>query len=187
MKRLLCFALALALAFALCACSGIPKTDYSEYGDSVVIDIGDVTAKAGETVDVPISIANNKGAAAIAVELAFDTSMLQPQSAKAVGKLSGTGFFLSNAGDGGSDDKLAEAGISSDAIIGDTGGNVKVLWFNTENVTGDGEIMVVTFKVADGASGKIDITAKENADDIVTEDQQNISDKVYLAGSVTVG
>ena len=187
MKRCLCFVLAALMALMCSACTGKSKTDYSEYGTSAVIDVGEATAKAGDTVDVAISFVNNPGVAAISVQLDYDTSALEAVSAKAVGKLAGTGFLLTSTDEEGADSALSDAGVDGSELVTGEDGMAKLLWFNAQNFTGEGEIMTVTFKVADNASGTYEIKVVEHSDDLVSEDQKVITDKVYLAGSVQVG
>lgn len=174
MKKFLCLILAFGLLIACCSCGA--KKDYSQYGDSAVIEIGNVKAKAGKTVKVAVKLQNNPGAAAVSLEMHYDTAVLTPISAVAGSKVKNIGYFQSNL------DKSDEFNLFSDS----DSDYVKAVWFNAYNFTDNGEIMVITFQVADDAeAGVYPITVEQHENDIANEEYEYV-DIVYLEGSVTV-
>lgn len=176
MKRILCGIMAAAMAVACCACSSGGK-DYSEYGDKAVLEAENVTAKAGETVEMEVYLNNNPGTSTVDVDLRYDTDVLTPVSFEAAGDLKGTGFFFSNLS--GEDD---EYGL----FAGEESTYAHGMWFNVSDFTGNGKVMIVTFEVADdAAAGEYSVTFNENDDDLVNQDLENV-ETVYLDGSITV-
>ena len=173
MKKILCGILAAAMAVSCVACSS--GKDYSEYGDKAVLEVENVTAKAGDKVELDVYLNNNPGTSTVGVELEFDENVLTPVSIEASGKLKGQGFFTTNLA-------ADEYGV----FTGDDGTYVKGLWFNVSDWTDNGEVMTVTFEVAeDAAAGEYPITFIENEDDLVNQDFENV-ETVYLDGSVTI-
>lgn len=182
MKKILCGILAAAMAVSCAACSS--GKDYSEY-DTAVLEVASVSAKAGDTVDVEVLLNNNPGTATIGVELEYDASVLTAISAEASGALKGKGFFSSNA----SEDEI-------ELFEDSEGAQLSALWFDANNFDGNGEIMTITFQVAEDAeAGDYTIKFVESEDDLVsvTETGPEIDDVkytnvevTYLEGAVTV-
>jgi uncharacterized protein YxeA len=174
MKKIICLVLALALLTVCCACSG--GKDYSEYGDSAVLEIGSASAKAGSTVKMDISIHNNPGTSTIGIELDYDSSVLTPVSIERTGKLDGIGFFTSNL----------EGEDEYGAFSGDEGATVQGIWFNTSDFSDNGKVMTVTFEVADNAAaGDYAVKFVQHEDDLTNQELEYL-DVAYIDGSVTV-
>lgn len=183
MKRIICGALAAMMVLGCSACSN--GKDYSEYGDTAVVELENVKAKAGNEVELEVYLNNNPGTASVGLELHYDEEVLTPVSMKASGELAGQGFFSSNLDEEDTFDQF-EDDLSY----------VKAVWFNAFNFTGNGEIMTVKFEVAEDApAGEYPITVTVGEGDLVsvTENGSNPDDVTYanvpvtnIDGSVTV-
>ena len=170
MKKILCGILAAAMAVSCAACSG--GGDYSDY-DTAVLEVESVSAKAGDTVDVQVYLGNNPGTSVVEVELEFDTSVLTPVSAKVSGDLRGQGLFSSNV----TEDEYE--------MIPD-GEYLHAMWFNAYDTDANGEIMTLTFEVAEDApAGEYALSFVESEDNLVNENYENV-EVTYLAGNVTI-
>ena len=108
--------------------SPAPVTRAAHRGGSAQITVGTVTAAAGNTVKVPVTISNNPGFAGYTMVI--------------------------TAADG-----LTLTNIEKGALLNETDGmftkNVaqsRINWTSSENVTGDGELMYLTFAVSDSAA-----------------------------------
>ncbi|MGM9550979.1 MAG: cohesin domain-containing protein [Clostridia bacterium] len=124
------------------------------------LTVGNITAKAGETVTVPISIANNPGIAGFKFRLTYDKSVLTPVSV-VKGSVLTTGTLTSNVQQGGDLSTL---------------NYVSAFWSNPANVTDNGEILNVTFTVnnnAEDGTYPISITYEEG--DITNQDYDDVA------------
>ncbi len=173
MKKILCGIMAAAMAVSCCACSN--GKDYSEY-DTAVLEVESVKAKAGDEVELEIYLNNNPGTSTVDIELNYDTDVLTPVSMKASGDLKGQGFFYSNLS---GDDELG-------LFTNDDNAYAHGMWFNVADFKDNGEVMVVTFEVADdAAAGDYTIEIVDNEDNLVNQDLENV-EVTYLEGVVTV-
>ena len=139
MKKLVSFLLVAMLLSVLCVCA---------YADGAQLVVGDVEAPvaAGESFTMSVSVVNNPGIAAITLDLDYDHEALQLVSAE--GKLGGESWPLTEGGSFGPWD------------IDDIADTDRVIWFNYENVTGDQEVMTLTFTVLEGAEGEYTVGLK---------------------------
>jgi len=152
MKKILCGILAVAMAFSCAACSG---SNYSDY-DTAVLELESVSAKAGSEIDVEVYLGNNPGTACVDVELEYDSSVFTAVGAKVAGDLKGNGLFSSNV----TEDEYE--------MVAD-GGNLHAMWFNGFNTDATGEVMVLTFEVAEDApAGEYTISFVQGEDDLVS-------------------
>ena len=106
-------------------------------GDKVTMfTIGAVTAKAGDTVTVPVEIKNNTGFAGFTLKITADANLTLTGIAK--GKLM----------------EKANSGLFVDNVKGGV-----INWTSDRNITGDGVLLELTFTVADNApDGKYEIS-----------------------------
>ena len=135
--------------------------------DAPTIEVSSATGITGKQVNVTISLKNNPGIASMYLELNFDTSKLQ----------------LVTVTDGG---KLGSA-VHTDAYTSPYILN----WANdtaTENFTYNGEVVVLTFNVLEGAElGETPITVSYNYDnyDIIDKDMNPVEFET-VNGSVNI-
>ena len=97
--------------------------------ETAVISVATVSAEPGETVQVPVSIVGNSGFAGFTFTISGAEGLTLTNIEK--------GDLLSNA-DGMLTKNIAQS---------------RVNWTSSENVTGDGELMVLTFEVSSDAVG----------------------------------
>lgn len=95
-----------------------------------VIYADDFYALPGDTVEIPVYIANNTGIMGFRLTFGYNTEVLSLTSI-AKGSILTTGTF-------------------SDSFTGTDTGSVDALWNNTENLTTNGELLVLTFTVNTG-------------------------------------
>ena len=114
-----------------------------------------ITANAGDTVSIPVKISNNTGIAGFGINLTYDTAALTPLSVN-------------------SDDSVFSNGLMNDTISSANTGVVSVIWSGSSNVTADGILFTITFKVNEEATGSTVVgidydqrnTFDENIDDV---------------------
>ncbi|MCL2776298.1 MAG: stalk domain-containing protein, partial [Oscillospiraceae bacterium] len=113
------------------------------YSEGTVLQVSSVTASAGDTVDITVSITGNPGIAAFNLVLVFDSSIVTPVS---IEKNVATGTFASN---------LESAG-------GEELDSITAVWVDNADYTEDGALLSVKFKIKDEAQGniKISVTGK---------------------------
>ncbi|MGN0534030.1 MAG: leucine-rich repeat protein [Eubacterium sp.] len=119
---------------------------FSNYDESVI---------AGDTISIPVCIKNNTGVAGMALNFEYDSSVLTPLSVV-----------------GG---ELMQSGLN-DNIEGDAkDGSFKVIWYSSSNMTDNGVLLYLNFKVNEKALGSTEIkisyessdTFNESFDDVV--------------------
>lgn len=138
--------------------------------DGLAVTAKKVTAKAGSEVDIPISISKNPGIAGFKFKISYDKSVLIPISITK-GSAFGNGTLNSNINQGGDLSKLDE---------------VTAYWSNPSNVSADGEMFTVKFKVSDNATdGTYPITLTYEDGDITNQTFDNINPKI-TNGAVTL-
>ena len=159
--------LAVLLALSLLLTTAAFAADGTE--DKLIISAGEVNAKAGETVTVPITITQNPGFVALQLQITYDADALTLQTENGVvdkALVSGLSF-LPNAENAGVVKALFEKGAA------------------TSNITATGTLMELNFTVAENAAAKeypIQVTvqaARNYALQTVPNSGQN--------GKVTVG
>ena len=136
-------------------------------GDKVTMfTIGAVTAKAGDTVTVPVEIKNNTGFAGFTLKITADANLTLTGIAK--GELM----------------EKANSGLFVDNVKGGV-----INWTSDRNITGDGVLLKLTFTVADNApDGKYEISVAlkdDEASNCVDENGRALR-AAFEAGSVLV-
>ena len=153
MKRIICFILALALLSCFC-------TAFAAGTPTIVVD--KVSAKAGDTVKVNISLKNNPGIASMKLKVSFGTAMT----------LTAVDYNSAMGGQTQQPQTMTSP--------------VTLNWFNgTANTTGDKVFATLTFKVGSKAKGANAITVTYNADDVYNINEDNINFAIEN-GSITV-
>ena len=138
--------------------------------DGLAVTAKKVTAKAGSEVEIPISISKNPGIAGFKFKISYDKSVLIPISITK-GSAFGNGTLNSNINQGGDLSNLDE---------------VTAYWSNPSNVSADGEMFTVKFKVSDNATdGTYPITLTYEDGDITNQTFDNINPKI-INGAVTL-
>lgn len=117
------------------------------------IAFGQVSAKCGEQVTVPVTIQNNPGIASFRFRVAYDPSALSYVSAaKGETMQSGT---------------LSVAYQTEDEELA-------ITWFDIKNVTGDGVIFNLVFNVSNEARGECPLIVTYLPEDIVNASWQQV-------------
>ncbi|MCD8048835.1 MAG: Ig-like domain-containing protein [Clostridia bacterium] len=146
-----------------------------EEAEKADISVGSVTARAGDEVTVPIEIENNPGIAGFNFVIDYDNTLLTPVSISLGSDLT-IGTLTSNIQQGGDMTQYEY---------------VTALWYNPSNFTNDGEILLVTFAVADDAEeGDIPISLSYEVGDVTNQVYDNIglnitNGKVSVTSTVT--
>ena len=129
------------------------------------VKFGDVTAKVGDEVIIPVEVKNNPGLATYRFRVAYDTEALEFLSAE-------NGSIASNGTITSTTDPQA--------------GTMTFLWYSTTNVTGDGQIALLKFRVSDSARGNYPLTATYLPEDMLNEDSEPIPYTV-INGRISTG
>lgn len=166
MKRILAFIIALIMTVTLCPLSAFA----AEITDKATISVEYVSAQPDTTVDVAVSIKNNPGIASMGFTLSFDEALTL------VGATNGEAF--------------SEMTLTPPAQLkkgGSVTGSCRFAWLGSSNVTGDGVILNLQFKVSADADLSQDcaITLSCEPDDVLN-DKRNAVDVDLVAGLVTI-
>lgn len=104
------------------------------------ISAGTVTASAGDTVKVPIEFTGNPGAMGFLFDISYDADSLE--------------YITYEKGE-----------LLSDCEVSGGDGALKLLSVENENITDDGVMAYISFKVKDGASGDcaVKVICEENS------------------------
>lgn len=122
------------------------------------ISVGTVDGKAGQTVTVPVSISGNPGIAGYSLKVDFDTNALTLNSMTVGSLITGNGTFS----------------VNNEAHI--------VNWYTVDNMTGNGELLKLSFTVKEGAAeGTIPVSVSLN-DGL----DSNLSNEDGIAVPVTI-
>ncbi len=134
------------------------------------ISIGSVSGSLGENVTVPVSIAKNPGIAGFKFKINYDKSVLTPISIEK-GSVLTAGTLTSNIQQSGDLSKVEY---------------VSAFWSNPANVTADGEILRVTFKISENAKeGTYPLNITYESGDVTNQKYEDIELEV-VNGSVNV-
>ena len=144
---------------ALAAPAGSHTDSVADFNaGSASISVGTVDGKAGQTVTVPVSISGNPGIAGYSLKIDFDTNALTLNSMTAGSLISGNGTFS----------------VNNEAHI--------VNWYTVDNMTGNGELLKLSFTVKEGAAeGTIPVSVSLN-DGL----DSNLSNEDGIAVPVTI-
>ncbi len=113
-----------------------------------------ITAKAGDTIEIPIKIENNGGFMGFSVSVSYDDKIFTPT---AVSK----GEMLS--------------GLFNDNLTTTQNNSFKVVYSGTENTNTDGVIFNAVFDIAENASGKYSLKLSYSQPDTFNEAWANVT------------
>lgn len=123
--RIICLLACLAMLIA-----GIPAVAFASSNNRIYAN--EVMTKAGDTIEIPICISGNSGFMGISVVFSYDSSLMTPISV--------------NKGN------LITSGLFDDSIGTTDKPEFKVIWCGSDEITKDGEICKLKFKINDDAS-----------------------------------
>lgn len=144
-RRLLSILLSVALLMSMFCVSVVAAADTTK------IEFGQVSGKAGEQIQVPVMITGNPGIAGFRFWVAYDMDALTLVSVEK-GEVLTSGTLKSNVDD-------------EDATI---------TWFAISNETGNGELMTLTFEIAENAMGYYPLTVSYDPEDITNASWQKV-------------
>lgn len=176
MRRKIVICLALVLLLGVLAVGS-----FAANAAEVTVSSGSV--KAGETVDLTVTISGNPGMAAFMLYIYYDTATFTvdpSQDILAGGDFTG-GILLGN--------DLETARKNSDGPVGDSSKDgVLALWCNSTgtNTTQNGSMLKIRFQAKDtAANGSYTVSLGYDADNTINEDGGKVALKV-TGGTVTV-
>lgn len=118
---------------------------YAADGSGLTVTLGDASARAGETVIIPVTVTNNPGIAALRASLVYDDTSLE---------------FMG-------------------ASVSELGGSVEidetVLWMNTEDVHGDGVLLLLAFRLITDPSAPLTVSIAFDDGSIANKNEQSIT------------
>lgn len=159
LRRLECLCLTLLLMFTMLGATPVYATGVTE------ITFGEVMAKVGDEVEIPVTIENNPGITSFRFRVAYDMDGLELLSVEK-GSVLTSGTLSSNT------NKEAET--------------MTFHWFAESNVVGDGEIVLLKFKISENARGDYPLTVTYLENDIVNENWDAIPFTV-VEGKISTG
>lgn len=149
----------------------ISSNSFIEDGEKVITDgtlvIDSVEAKAGDTVNINVSIKDNPGLAAGKYEVDYDSNVM---------KVIDNGYDKGNL-------------IADEAMV--FVGNTKqypniVVWTGSQDILGDGVIMTMTIKISDNAkAGEYPITILSDSLEMINAKQEKMLPDIE-AGKITI-
>ncbi len=123
------------------------------------LTVGRVTGRPGANVTVPVSVSDNPGIATFALQIDFDKTRLTPISA-VMGPTLTAGSLVSNI-DQGADMNRYDF--------------VSSYWVNPSNVSGNGVILELTFRIADTApEGDVPLTVTLKPGDVANQHREDV-------------
>ena len=154
MKKIIC--LFLPLLFFLNITTAFAAAEKEIYSDTVY-------AMQGDTVTVPVKIRNNVGIMGFRLTFTYPDVFESPEVLRGA---------------------LLNEGLLNDSITEATKGSFDVVWSNTQNVTDDGTILLLNFKVtSDAQNGNHKIDVSYNQADTFNEAMQDV---VFCCKSVEI-
>lgn len=154
MKKFICLFLPLLLLLNVTTAFAVAKTEI--YSDTVY-------AMQGDTATVPIKIRNNAGIMGFRLTFTYPDELGSPEVLRGA---------------------LLNEGLLNDSITEATKDSFDVVWSNTQNVTGDGTVLLLNFKVSsDAQNGNYKIDVSYNEADTFNEAMQDV---VFCCKSVEI-
>ncbi|MGN1098351.1 MAG: cohesin domain-containing protein, partial [Clostridia bacterium] len=136
----------------------------------IKFEVGEVSAKAGEYVDIPVTITENTGVAGFNVQLDYDKTKLTPVSITQDSALT-AGTLTSNIQQGGDMSRF-------DCVT--------AYWVNPSNITATGEAFTVRFQIAEDAEGEIPVTLTYDETDVPCDQNLNELEVEIVNGAVII-
>ena len=115
----------------------------------------DLTAEAGSTLTVPVYISGNPGVCGIGLNVVYDADVLTPQAVEK--------------------GEIAADGTSDDTIETSKDNSFKIYWAKGEDMTADGTLFNITFKVSDYAEGSTNIELSPLKGETFNEDFEDVT------------
>ena len=137
---------------AICTNAEIAIINPNADKPAIIYTDGSVILKDGY-VDIPVYINNNHGIMGFAMNVTYDSSLLEPVSVTKSPLISNGSF---------------------DNNIGAVPGNVKVVWNNTEDVVNNGLLYTVRFRVLDADITEIPISVSYSQADTYNENWEDV-------------
>ncbi len=135
-------------------CSDIEITIENPHADKPAVIYSDERVLLnGDYIDIPVYINNNHGIMGFGMNVSYDSEILEPISA-AKGEAISKGTFSNN--------------------IGTVQGNIKIFWSNTENVTDNGLLYTLRFKVLDNGITNIPLSISYSQVDTYNEKWEDV-------------
>lgn len=159
LRRLQCLCLTLLLMFTMLGATPVYATGVTK------ITFGEVMAKVGDEVEIPVTIENNPGITSFRFRVAYDMDGLELLSVE-------KGSVLTSGTLSSTTNKEAET--------------MTFHWFAQDNVVGDGEIVLLKFKISENARGDYPLTVTYLETDIVNENSDVIPFTV-VEGKISTG
>ena len=154
LKKLICLIIPVLLFLNFTTAFAATETEI--YSDIVY-------AAQGETVTIPIKIRNNTGIMGFRLTFTYPDELESPQVLRGA---------------------LLNEGLLNNSITEATNDSFDVVWSNTQNVTNDGTVLLLNFKVApDSESGIYKIDISYNQADTFNEAMQDV---VFCGKSVEI-
>lgn len=154
LKNFICLFLPLLLLLNVTTAFAVAKTEI--YSDTVY-------AMQGDTVTVPVKIKNNAGIMGFRLTFKYPDELNSPEVLRGA---------------------LLNEGLLNDSITEATKDSFDVVWSNTQNVTGDGTVLLLNFKVSsDAQNGNYKIDVSYNEADTFNEAMQDV---VFCCKSVEI-
>lgn len=119
------------------------------------IKVGNITAQAGDVVEVPVTVENNPGFNAFSFELVYDDTALTLESVTPSPSLGGQ-FYASR----------------------------RLIWVAPADYTADGEILTLKFKVNDNSAGEYKISILCQTGNICNYNEEDVN-FTFVEGAVT--
>lgn len=138
-------------------CGSSYTEEYVPLLEEGIINVGGIAASAGQTVTIPVSISENPGIAGFNFVLKYDSSVLTPVEITK-GSMLSSGIFETNLNEGIPASELED---------------VAVYWGDAENITENGELFSVTFKIDGNAPDGIYEVALEYEKGDITDQTYN--------------
>lgn len=145
LKKIICLFLPLLLLLNVTTAFAASRTEI--YSDTVY-------ATQGDTVTVPVKIKNNAGIMGFRLTFKYPNELNSPEVLRSA---------------------LLNEGLLNDSITEATKDSFDVVWSNTQNVIGDGTVLLLSFKVSsDAQNGNYKIDVFYNQADTFNEDMQDV-------------
>ena len=143
-RSVLCLLICLLLLLA-----GIPAIALAVSSNRVYAN--EISAKPGDTIEIPVYISGNTGFMGISLIFSYDSEIMTPISV--------------------SKGSLVTSGLFDDSIGTTENSEFKVIWCGSEEINSDGEFCNIKFKISDNATESYKIK--------ITYDSKNTFDKDY--------
>ena len=151
-------AMFLALAMAL---TTFPLVDANAFayaeGSATISSQTGLTAEAGSTITVPINISDNPGIMGLGLNVTYDEEVLTPQTVETTSISTGENMAC------------------NDTIETSKDNSFRIIWAGGENMTQNGTMFNVTFKVSDFAEGNTEIQLSYSKPDTFNEDFEDVT------------